>query len=115
VFDPQTKDRTNGRPRVLISDGYGSHEAPEVIQFCHENNIISVRFPSHSTHKLQPCDISVFGPIKTYYGEELDELCRGGVISIGKQHFTEMYNKSRTKALNPRTIKNAWARAGLYP
>lgn len=39
----------------------------------------------------------------------------GEVISIGKQHFTEMYSKSRTNALNPRTTKNAWPRAGLYP
>jgi hypothetical protein len=115
VFDPQTRDRANGRPRGLINDGYGSHEALEVMQFCHENNIILVQFPSHSTHKVQPCDIGVFAPLKTYYGEEVDELCRGGVIAIGKQHFTEMYSKARDKAFHCRNIKAAWAKAGLYP
>lgn len=115
VFDTQTKDRANGQPQVLINDGYGSHEALEVMQFCHENNIILVRFPSHSTHKVQPCDIGVFAPLKTYYGEEVDEFCRGGVIVIGKQHFTEMYSKARDKALTCRNIKAAWAKAGLYP
>jgi hypothetical protein len=42
VFDPQIKDRASGRPRVLINDGYKSHEALEVMQFCYENNIILV-------------------------------------------------------------------------
>ncbi len=115
VFDPQTKDRANGRPRVLINDGYGSHESLEVMQFCYENNIILVRFPSHSTHKVQPCDVGVFAPLKTYYRQQVDELCRGGVVTIGKQHFIEMYSKSRAEALTPHNIKAAWARAGLYP
>jgi DDE superfamily endonuclease len=85
------------------------------MEFCHEHNIILVQFPSHSTHKLQPCDIGVFAPLKNYYSEGIDALCRGGVIAIGKQHFTEMYSKSRAKALTNRNIKAVWAKAGIYP
>ena len=40
VFDPQTRGCANGKPRVLISDGYGSHEAPEVLKFCCENTAV---------------------------------------------------------------------------
>ena len=56
----------------------------------------------------------MFAPLKNYYSEEVNELCRGGVIAIGKLHFTEMYSKSKAKALTPRNIKAAWAKAGLY-
>jgi hypothetical protein len=52
VFDPQTKSRANGRPRILINDGFGPHESLEVMEFCHENNIILCRLPSHTSHKL---------------------------------------------------------------
>lgn len=48
VFDPQTKPRANGRPRLLIMDGFGAHGSLEVLQFCHENNIILCRLPSHT-------------------------------------------------------------------
>jgi hypothetical protein len=34
VFDPQTKDRANGKPRVLICDGFGTHETLEILEFC---------------------------------------------------------------------------------
>ena len=58
VFDPQTKERANQRPRVLISDGFGTHETLEILEYCFENNIILCRLPSHTSHKLQPCDVA---------------------------------------------------------
>ncbi len=47
VFDPCTSNRANGRPRVLINDGFGTHEPEEILKFCFENNIIPCHFPSH--------------------------------------------------------------------
>jgi hypothetical protein len=62
VFDPQTKDRANGRPRMLICDGFGSHDTFEFLEYCWTNHIIPVYLPSHTSHKLQPWDVAVFGP-----------------------------------------------------
>ncbi|KAL1641204.1 hypothetical protein SLS61_010183, partial [Didymella pomorum] len=39
-------------------DGFGTHESLEVLKFCYENNIVLCRLPSHSSHKLQPCDVA---------------------------------------------------------
>jgi hypothetical protein len=60
IFDPETKE-----PRVLIGDGFGTHETLKILQYCFDNNIILCRIPSHTSHKLQPCDISVFSSLKT--------------------------------------------------
>jgi hypothetical protein len=67
VFDPQTKQRADHKPRVLICDGFGTHETLEVLEFCLENNIILCRLPSHTSHKLQPCDVAVFALLKAAY------------------------------------------------
>jgi hypothetical protein len=115
VFDPQTKSRAKGRPRLLINDGFGPHESLEVMQFCHENSIILARLPSHTSHKLQPCDVRVFGPLKTAYRDRVEELYRGGANTVGKQHFTFLYGQARCAAFTSRNIKSAWAKAGLYP
>jgi hypothetical protein len=115
VFDPQTRSRANGRPRILINDGFTAHESLEVLQFCHENNIILCRLPSHTSHKLQPCDVAVFGPLKTAYRERVENLYRGGANSVGKQHFPLIYSQSRSVAFIPENIEAAWAKAGLYP
>jgi hypothetical protein len=115
VFDPQTKHRANGRLRVLINDGFGPHQSLEVQEFCRDNNIIHIRLPSHTSHKLQPCEVSIFGPLKTAYRNLVEDMGNKGVKSVGKQHFTLLYDQARRAALTPSNIKSAWAKVGLYP
>ena len=94
VFDPQIKQRANHRPRILINDRFGLYKSLEVMQFCHENNIILCLLPSYTSYKLQPCDVEVFGPLKTSYREHIKELYRGGANIIDKQHFILLYNQA---------------------
>ena len=115
VFDPQTKDRAQQQPRVLISDGLGSHETLEMLEFCFENKIILCRIPSHTSHKLQPCDVAVFGPLKAAYRDQVERLERGGINTIGKAHFTALYGPARQKAFSKKNILSRWAKSGLYP
>ena len=115
IFDPKTKELANWKPRVLIGDGFGTHETLEILQYCFDNNIILCRIPSHTSHKLQPCDVSVFSSLKTVYREQVERLERGCVGSIGKEHFTYLYGPARTKAFTPRNIRAGWSKAGLYP
>lgn len=115
MFDPQTKDRAGKKSRILICDGFGTHETLEVLEFCFANNITLCRLPSHTSHKLQPCDISVFGPLKAAYRDEVERLERGGVGMVGKEHFTYLYSPARKHALTARNIRAGWAKAGLFP
>jgi hypothetical protein len=115
VFDPQTKGLANGKPRVLICDGFGTHETLEVLEFCLENNIILCRLPSHTSHKLQPCDVGPFAPLKTAYRDQVERLNRGGIENIGKEHFTALYKPARDSALTKRNIQAGWAATGLFP
>jgi hypothetical protein len=114
VFEPRTRTQAEGRPRVLISDGFGTHESLEVLTFCFEN-IILCRLPSHTSHKLQPCDISIFGPLKTAYREQVERLHRGGANTVNKAHFVLLYRRDREAALTARNIRSGWSKAGLFP
>ena len=115
VFDPQTREQANQKPRVLICDGFGTHETLEILEHCFENNIILCRLPSHTSHKLQPCDVGVFGPLKTAYRDQVERFYRGGANTVGKEHFTSLYSPAREKALTRRNITAGWAAAGLFP
>ncbi|PQE27728.1 pogo transposable element protein [Rutstroemia sp. NJR-2017a BVV2] len=106
VFDPQTKGQAKDKPRVLICDGFGTHETLEVQEFCFENKIVLYRLPSHTSHKLQPCDIGVFAPLKGFYRDEADRLFRGGantVVLHGRKHSQK------------KNILAGWAACGLFP
>ena len=115
IFDPQTQERANQKPRVLICDGFGTHETLKILEHCFENNIILCRLPSHTSHKLQPCDIAVFAPLKEAYHEQVDRLERGGVNTIGKEHFTSLHSPARKTAFTPKNIKAGFAASGLVP
>jgi hypothetical protein len=74
IFDPETKERANGKPRVLISDGFRTYETLEVLKYCFENNITLCRLPFYTSHKLQPCDVAVFAALKAFYQDQVDRL-----------------------------------------
>jgi len=55
----------------------------------------------------------VFAPLKAAYRDQVERLERGGVGTIGKQHFTYLYRPER--ALTQRNILAGWKASGLYP
>jgi hypothetical protein len=52
---------------------------------------------------------------KTAYREQVERLYRGGANMVGKQHFTLLYDRARTKAFTPRNVLSGWSRSGLRP
>jgi hypothetical protein len=49
---------------LLILDGHNSHMTLEVIHKAAQAGIDMITLPSHTSHALQPLDISVFAPIQ---------------------------------------------------
>lgn len=115
LFDPQTRDRANGKPRLLICDGFGTHETLEILEHCFANNIRLCRLPSHTSHKLHPCDIAMFSPLKAAYRDAVERLECGGVNTIGKQPFTCLYSPARDAAFTKRNIIARRSKGGLFP
>lgn len=85
------------------------------MKYCFEHKIILCRLGSHTSHKTQPLDVTVFGPLKTAYRELLAQRNRGDVNNVDKQYFTLLYHQARKLAFNPQNIKSGWSRTELYP
>ena len=56
--------RANGRFMALVMDSLSSHLQPEVLSLFRENRVVCIALPAHSSHRLQPLDLSVFAPYK---------------------------------------------------
>jgi hypothetical protein len=115
IFGPETEDRANNKPRVLICDGFGTHETLEILEYCFANNIILCRLLFYTSYKLKPCDVAVFAPLKVAYREQVERLERGGVNTIGKEHFTSLFSPARVKAFTAKNIKAGFSASGLFP
>jgi hypothetical protein len=115
VFEKHTKDRTIGKYRLLILDGHGSHGTPEFDLFCREHSIVTLCMPPHSSHLIQPLDVSCFGPLKKAYSKQVELQMQGGINHINKPDFLTNYSKSRLQALSSSNILGGFAATGLVP
>jgi hypothetical protein len=114
-FDTHTKARTRGTHRLLILDGHGSHSTTKFEDYCAANGIIPLCMPPHSSHILQPLDVSCFGPLKKAYGKRIEGLMRLGVNHIDKADFLRIYIEVQDKAMSQSNIKGGFRAAGLVP
>ncbi|XP_014562632.1 hypothetical protein COCVIDRAFT_32618 [Bipolaris victoriae FI3] len=115
IFDPQTKARANYKPRLLIYTSFSTYKTLEVLKFYFKTNITLYRLPSYTSHKLQPYNTSVFGPLKTTYRDQVERLYRGGLTNINKEHFTTIYSLARESAITKKNILAGWAKTRLFP
>jgi DDE superfamily endonuclease len=54
--------RPIGVYRLLLLDGYGSHVTFRFKALANDYKIILLYLPAHTTHRLQPLDVGIFGP-----------------------------------------------------
>ena len=87
-----------------------------MINIAEENGLNSLTFPPHCSHRLQPLDICLFGPFKTFYYRFCDSWMMsnsGQLISI--YEVAELAGSAFVKAFNPENITSAFKISGIFP
>jgi DDE superfamily endonuclease len=103
--------------RLLILDGHSSHVTMAFLQKAMAVNILVVIFPPHSTHRLQPLDVSVFSPLANYYSQELDNYIQRtrGYSRMTKRVFWSIFWPSWQKGVRKDTILSGFKKTGIHP
>jgi hypothetical protein len=115
VYLPSTSP-PRGRYRLLLIDGHGSHADVEFMSVCYQNNVLAFYLPPHSSHVLQPLDLTCFGPLKGAYRKQLRTVAElDDAAPVKKQRFISLYQTARTAALTETNIKSGFAKMGLVP
>ena len=119
VFDPYTKSKARqGRDfRLLFVDGHNSHVNMKFLDWCDRNRILVAVYPPHSTHRLQPLDVSLYSPLAHYYSQNLDEWIHKtqGLTRISKRHFFSIFWPAFQSAFTTKNVFSGWERTGLHP
>jgi DDE superfamily endonuclease len=115
-FIPQATARnTSGKPILLIYDGHGSHDTLDVITLSCEHNVILYCLPPHTTHKLQPLDVGVFGPFQRAWADRCDDIVEDTGKEMPREHFVKHYMEVRQKTFRKSTIISAFRKSGCWP
>ena len=85
-----------GQYQLLIMDSHGSHATAEFDSFCIENQIILLYMPPHSSHILQPLDVSCFAFLKQLYRQLVENQVQCSVNHVNKLDFFSLYSQLST-------------------
>ena len=64
---------SRAKPTLLLMDNHCSHVNLDVIDKAKDNGVVLLTFPPHTSHKFQPLDRSVYGPLKKYYNASCND------------------------------------------
>jgi DDE superfamily endonuclease len=119
TFNRVTRPKArNGRDwRLLWVDGHNSHINMRFLDWCHKHRVLVAMFPSHSTHRLQPLDVSCFSPLAIRYSQHLDQWIakHGGIVGLNQSDFYGLFKLALQEAFTEKNILSAWRRTGLHP
>jgi hypothetical protein len=100
---------------MLIYDGHGSHTTVGIIDLAIKHGIHLFCLPPHTTHRLQPLDVSVFGPLQIAWFNRCDEILELTGEGIEAKNVVKEYMKARNASFKSETILQAWRKAGIRP
>lgn len=101
---------------LLLLDGHSSHKHLEVLELAKENNIILFCFPPHCTHRVQPLDVSFYGPLTTYYNQALRRWLHAHP-GRNVTHFQvgQLFNEAYLQAATLANAVHGFQKTGIYP
>lgn len=99
----------------MIFDGHGSHQTAQFREFCPQNHILTLCMPAHSSHILQPLDVSCFAPLKKAYSRQIESKMRLSNNHITKVEFLPAFHIAHQQAMTAETILAGFAATGLVP
>lgn len=101
---------------LLLLDNHESHTTVGAINFCRDNGIIMLSLPPHTSHKLQPLDVGVYGPFKNACAIAFNDWMTsnaGKAITIKQiAHLTKVAFHA---AFTQKNITHSFQKPGLWP
>lgn len=104
-------------PVLLILDGHYSHTRnADVIAIGREKHVHILSLPPHSSHRIQPLDVSFMAPFKTYYSQEIENWSanhRDRTLSV--YCLAEIFGTAYQRAATMSVAANGFRKTGLVP
>lgn len=100
---------------LLILDNHVAHISLAAIDFCRENGIVLLTIPPHTSHKLQPLDVTCFGPFKRSFSLAMDNWMRthpGRTVTI--YDLPQMVRTAHSMAFTVENIQSGFKNTGIY-
>ena len=116
-FLPNVRSRTdNSQPILILFDGHALHCSSTLIDWAQTHNLILFVLPAHTSHLLQPLDVSIFGPFKNFYYSECTSFMRDNIgRNITKYDMCSIALRAYFRAMTSMNKMAGFKKTGIYP
>ena len=103
--------------RLLSLDGFDPHaHSDKALRYAYDHKILIFIERSRSSHMLQPCDVTIFGPLSQNLEiENMLYIGKFGTETLTQWEYPRIYKLAIDKALTISNIKSGFKACGLYP
>ena len=117
IFEASTRSKANNNKRLFIVDGHSSHLNMKFIDYCDAHAIILAILFSHSTHRLQPLNVTIFSFLATAYSNQIDSHIQSsqGFSRVTKRVFWSLFRNAWHSALTVSNIHAGFSATGIWP
>lgn len=107
---------TKEKKALLLLDNHESHKNYAALEFATNNNVIFLSILPHTSHKLQPLDVSVYGPLKKYFEIEVNTFQKAHPgRTIGQYDVAKIFTGAYLKAATPGNAISGFRASGIFP
>ena len=101
---------------LLLLDNHESHISIDILDKAKQADITMVTFPPHCSHKLQPLDRSVYGPLKKYYNDAANSWqMQNPGVAMTIYDVSGVLGVAYPRAFKPENIIKGFKVAGIWP
>ncbi|EOA91203.1 uncharacterized protein SETTUDRAFT_75465, partial [Exserohilum turcica Et28A] len=89
----------------------------DFLDYCNSHRILVAVYPPHSTHRLQPLDVGMFGPLASAYSKELSNFLywSHGILPLAKGDFFKLFWRAWGTAFRKKTIISSFKATSINP
>lgn len=97
-------------------DNYESHKYLPALELASKNHVIFISLAPHTTHRMQPLDFCVYGPLKTYFEQSLATFQKEHVGRIVYQKdVAGIFGPAYMQAATTHNAVSGFEKTGLWP
>lgn len=103
-------------PAFIVLDNHNTHITINVVLYARANNLIMLTFPPHCSHRLQPLDLTIFGPFKARYRASMNDWMTsnpGKPVTI--YNVAQFARDAFYAAFSMNNITSGFKNSGIWP
>lgn len=100
--------------KVLLLS-HSSHLSVDGLNYAKQNGVVMLSFPAHCSHKLQPLDRSVYGPLSKYVNSACAAAIQSKKKAITMHDIPGIVATALPLAVTPSNIQAGFRVTGIVP